>query len=90
MVPFFGSKIPRRDSVFECDLATAHYALRPLAPSGNRAYRASAARQNKTKWFPDMTHDEFWGIIKQGMYEDDWTDSNGRQLSVKYPKSFDH
>ena len=57
----FGSNYSGRNYLFECDLAAAHYALPPLTPSGNRAYRALAARQNPPKWFPNMFHRQLLG-----------------------------
>ena len=56
MVSFLEARYP--GSVFECDpeSETSHYALRSLTSPGNRAYRASAARQNPPKWFPNMVH----------------------------------
>ena len=51
------AKHPGRDYVYECDLAAAHYAVRPLTSSGNRANCASATRQNRPNgsqiWFID-------------------------------------
>ena len=56
MDPFLETKYPGRDYVLKCDLATAQCALRPLSSSGNRAYQASAARQNPPKWLPNMAY----------------------------------
>ena len=79
------AKYPGSDNVFDCDLSTAHYALRLLTSSENQANRGSPARQNgptgSQKWFID----DFLGITKQKRYQEDWTDSNEWQLTCEIP-----
>ena len=58
----FGCKIPRQrlrmwPGIGIIPFLQCHWiALRSLTSSGNRAYRALAARQNPPKWFPNKVH----------------------------------
>ena len=56
MVKLLKAKYPGRDYVFECDMPTAHYKLRPLT-SRTQAYRAPANKTTRAKlskiWFVD-------------------------------------
>ena len=53
MVPFFEAKYPGRDYVFECDPATAHYALHSLSPRGI----GHTAHQQQDKTRPNGSQD---------------------------------